>query len=250
MLREFRRCPANYQDIILRKKTPPTATGFRIGRAFHKMLLEGNAAFRAAFKVAGPTNPLTGKSYSVESKAFSAWLDETRFDPQRIITPAEETLLGQMYLSVRRHREAAQLFAEGWPELSAQADFAALPCQIRLDWLRPDRQVVDLKTTSDLARFEGDARRLGYLHQFAFYREVARAAGAGDLEVIAVVVEKKAPFRTGLWKFTSAALAPYAAENLAALKSLQRCREENRWPTGYETVRAFPPAGIPKIWFN
>ncbi len=250
MLREFRRCPANYHDIILRKKTPPSANGYRIGRAFHKLLLEGNVAFRAAFMIAGPVNPRTGKSYSVESKAFSTWLEDTRFDPQRVITPAEEAILGRMYLSVRRHREAAALLAEGWPELSAQAEFAALPCQIRLDWLRPNQQVIDLKTTSDLARFEADARRLGYLHQFAFYREVARAAGAGDLEFIAVVVEKKAPYRTGVWKFTPAALAPYAAENLAALQLLRRCADTNNWPTGYEAVRAFPPAGFPRAWLN
>lgn len=129
--------------------------------------------------------------------------------------------------------------------MSARAELQGLPCQIRLDWLRPDGVAVDVKTTADIARFETDARRMGYLHQFAFYRDVARSAGAGEMDMVAVVLEKKPPFRVGVWSFSAETLEPYSLQNRTTLASLLRCREENKWPTGYEGQRAFPPSASP-----
>ncbi len=250
MLKTFRSCPAHYHAIVTGKQHSEEKPSFRLGRALHKLVLEGEPACQAAFLVGGPHNKKTGRSYLHGSHAFTRWLGDLGLDPARIVTPAEAEDLRRMRQAILSHREAARLLAAGWPERTAAATLAGLPCRTRFDWLRPDGIVVDLKSTADLDRFEQDARRYGYLNQFAFYRDAALAAGADDLRMMAVVVEKRPPFRVGVWEFTPSILAPYAAENLAALSALRRCREENRWPTGYENTRSFPPASLPKIWWN
>lgn len=250
MLKQFRLCPALYHAIVSGRQTLEEKSSFRIGRALHKLVLEGEHACQAAFLVGGPLNRKTGRSYMHDSNAYRSWLDELGLDPGRIITPAESDDLRRMQSALFAHGEAAALLTGGWPERSAAADIAGVPCRTRFDWLRPDGIVVDLKSTVDIGRFEADARRFGYLNQFAFYREAAKAAGAGELRMMAVVVEKRAPFRVGVWEFTPEILAPYAAQNLSALRALRRCREENRWPTGYEGTRNFPPAGLPPLWLN
>lgn len=252
MLKQFRTCPALYRDTVRGIAKTPEKQAFRLGRAAHKLILEGEDACRAEFLVGGPLNEKTGRSFGHGSRAFARWLEEFGLAPDRIITPSEAADIRGMHAAVRAHPEASGLLSDGWPERSAEAGLAGLACRARFDWLRRDGLAVDLKTTADIGRFEEDARRFGYLHQFAFYREVARLAGAGDLRMAAVVVEKQAPFRVGVWHFPEAVLAPYAAENAAAIASLKRCLATDSWPTGYESARNFPAAAfaLPRVWLN
>lgn len=250
MLREFRQCPAHYRDIVAGRADMPDSDAFRFGRAAHKLILEGDAAFLAAFSVGGPLNRRTGRSYGSGTKAFDEWLGENGLDRRRVVTDSEKSRLARMRDAARAHPEIARLFGCGWPERSVRSEMAGVACQARLDWLRPDGMAADLKTVEDIDSFEQDARRFGYLHQFAFYRETCRAAGAGDIDMVAVVVEKKPPHRAGVWHFAADTLEPYAAQNRQALESLARCRRDNRWPTGYEKTREFPLAGIPPLWLN
>lgn len=250
MLKQFRACPTLYHAIVHGTEKVEQKAAFRFGRAVHKIILEGEDACQAEFIVGGPLNEKTGRSFSHGSRAFARWLEDYGLSPEKILTPAEARDIRSMRDSVRRHRAAASLLADGWPERCAEAEIAGLLCRARFDWLRRDGMIVDLKTTADIGRFEADARRFGYLNQFAFYRDVALAAGAGDVAVAAVVLEKRSPYRVGVWEFSPDVLAPYAAQNLTALKALARCREQNRWPTGYEGARSFPPAGLPPLWLN
>ncbi len=249
MLKEFRSCPAHYHAIVTGCVKPTTGRAYRFGQAAHKLILEGESAVRRAFAIGGPLNSRTGRAYNHDSRAFREWASDCGLNAETLLTPPEWETLRRMDDAVRRHPEAGDLLTDGWAELCARADLDGLACQARFDWLRHDDQVVDLKTTADIARFEADARRFGYLHQFAFYQAVAEAAGK-KVDMLAVVVEKRPPHRVGVWRFPHAALAPYAAANRTALLSLKRCRETRTWPTGYESARAFPPAGVPPVWLN
>ncbi|MCC8190445.1 MAG: PD-(D/E)XK nuclease-like domain-containing protein [Planctomycetes bacterium] len=250
MLREFRHCPAGYQAIVQGLTAPRDTDAFRIGKAIHTRLLEGEEAYRTAFSIGGPVNERTGRSFAHSSKAFGEWLLETGLDGGRILTEREAETIDRICAVFRSHPEVAPLFAEGWPERTVRSTMEGIDCQARLDWLRPDGRVVDVKTVEDLGRFETDARRFGYLNQFAFYRDGIQAAGGGAVAMLAAVVEKKPPYRVGVWNFSAAVLEPYSAQNRHALIALRRCRESNRWPTGYETARTFPPAGLPPVWLN
>ena len=250
MLREFRRCPAQYHGIVKGTAARADSGAFRIGRAVHKLLLEGETPFRGAFTVGGPLNERTGRTFGPDTKAFSEWLRDNGLDKAGTLTSAEADHVRRMRDAAKSHPEIGRLFSDGWAERSARMTMEGVPCQIRIDWLRADGMAVDVKTVEDITRFESDARRFGYLHQFAFYRDGALAAGGGELEMTAVVLEKKPPYRAGVWTFPFATLEPYSIQNRQSLTAYRRCRETGRWPTGYESPRSFPPAGIPPVWLN
>ena len=52
-----------------------------------------------------------------------------------------------------------------------------------------------------------------------------------------IAVEKKAPYRVGVWKLAAEALDDAKADNERALSLLRECRCQNVWPTGYEEMR-------------
>jgi exodeoxyribonuclease VIII len=120
-----------------------------------------------------------------------------------------------------------------------RAEYGGIPCQVRPDYFHSDHGIVDLKTCDDLTWFEADARRYSYLHQVAFYRAVLRAASGSTFPVHIVAVEKKEPFRVGVWLVAESALDFADAENAAAIERLKDCLATGTWPSGYETVRVF-----------
>jgi hypothetical protein len=106
-----------------------------------------------------------------------------------------------------------------------------------MDAFSRTRGDVDLKTCDDLTWFESDARRFGYVPQLAFYREVLWAASGRRWPVHMIAVEKKEPFRCGVWRVSEMALESAACENAAAIARLRDCRKTGVWPTNYEEIR-------------
>ena len=246
MLKTFRECPAAYRRIVSGEEEPKDTAAYRFGRAAHKIILEGYDAFAKTYALGGPVNPKTGKCYGPDTKAFADWLVENNLDRDRVVTIEENDVLTDILYAVQGHAVASQYLAFGWPELVARADLHGEPCQIRMDWLTRDaagnHAIVDLKTTDNITWFEADAKRYGYLHQFAFYRDVLRAASGKLAQVAAIVVEKKAPFRAGVWTFAPDILDFYSAENALAIRDYTKCKQTGTWPTGYEEAREFSPA--------
>ena len=176
MLKKFRDCPYHYHQVVTGQVKEKDSTAYRFGRAVHKIVLEGVTAFNKAFAVGGPVNPKTGKNFGVGTQAHDAWLAEKGYSREQVITEEEADVLVKMYKMTRAHPLAASFLDFGWPELVVRADLFGVPCQIRMDWLTHDAAgnfaIIDLKTTADLTYFESDARRYGYFHQLAFYRDV------------------------------------------------------------------------------
>jgi hypothetical protein len=250
MLREFQRCPSHYSELTSGKTIRSDSDAMRFGRAAHALLMEGEKAFHSRYVIGGPFNEKTGRSYGPGTKIFGEWLNDNGLQRKSVVTNTEYATLCRMRKALYAHTELSRLLALGWPELSARAEVEGVDCQARLDWLRPDNMAIDMKTVDDISRFERDARRFGYLNQFAFYRDVCRAAGSADISMIAAVVEKQPPFRVGVWHFSADILEPYSVQNRADLRALLTCKKNNRWKTGYEALREFPLAGIPPLWLN
>ena len=120
-----------------------------------------------------------------------------------------------------------------------RTEYRGVPCQSRIDWLDPHIGVADLKTCDDLTWFEADAKRYGYVYQMAFYRAVLQQVIGLSLPVYFIAVEKKEPFRCGVWRIDGDALNQAQRENEAAIHRLKLCIESNAWPTGYAEVRVF-----------
>ncbi len=235
-LTEFRKNPLLYRKKQLGLIHEEERAAFVVGRATHCRTLEGADEFRRRFAIGGPINPKTGKPFGQDTKAYAEWA-ATIGKPAICQDTAD--LCEQLAEAVGNHAEAAALLAEGQAEGVVRAEYGGLASQIRIDWTHPERGIVDLKTIDDLDWFEVQARSFGYAHQLSFYRAILAAVAGRKAEVQVIAVEKKEPFRVGVWRFSDQVLDAAARENLAAIERLKICRAQDRWPTGYEAVRSF-----------
>jgi hypothetical protein len=236
-LADFRACPLLYRQKQLGLIPDADHTAFQLGRAAHVLTLEGRDAYCGGFAIGGPINEKTGKPYGRDTKAFSDWSAQIG---KPVLTHEQAELVEQMAAAVHRHPVAAGLLASGQAEAVLRLAYAGMPSQGRIDWVIGDgRAICDLKTCDDLTWFEADARRYGYAHQMAFYRALVREATGLVPDVTLIAVEKKAPYRCGVWRMTAQVLDHAERENLAAMRRLDVCRRSDQWPTGYEDARSF-----------
>jgi hypothetical protein len=81
--------------------------------------------------------------------------------------------------------------------------------------------------------------------QFAFYQQILVSATIDeyDLEattppkVFAVAVEKREPFRCGVFEVPDYILADFNAKMFSAIESLKQCQRDGAYPTLFEDVR-------------
>ncbi len=252
-LLDFMRCPWLHRKKSVGLIKDADSASYLVGRAAHVRILEGRDAYEAEFALGGPINEKTGKPFGAGTKAFAEWA-EAQGKP--VLSQEQVELVEQMAAGVGMNDEAVALLLYGRAEGVARAEYCGTPCQIRIDWLHPHRGIVDLKTCDDLTWFEADARRYGYHRQMAFYQAVLERAAGGccDHEEVAtgsvkredgvervpvhlIAVEKKEPFRCGVWRVSEETLAQAQRENEAAIRRLLACRESGEWPTGFEDIR-------------
>jgi len=234
-LLDFMKCPWLHHKKAIGLIGDSDSASYLIGRAAHVRILEGRDAYEATFALGGPINPKTGKPYGSTTQAFSAWA-EAQGKPA--LSQEQVDLVEQMASGVAMNDEAVDLLLYGRSEGVVRADYCGTPCQIRIDWLHPHRGIVDLKTTDDLTWFEADSKRYGYHKQMAFYQAVlARVIAGLMVPVHLIAVEKKEPFRCGVWRVTDDTLTIARQENEAAICRFLACRQQDHWPTGYEEIR-------------
>lgn len=233
-LRDYRQCPRLYRKKQLGLIADEDTAAFLVGRAAHVICLEGGDVFAERFAVGGPVNPKTNKPYGANTKAFEEWAAE---QGRPVLTDAQYDLVTSMALALREHRLAAELLSQGKPEVSVRTEYRGAKCQARIDWLNFERGIVDLKTCDDLTWFESDARRFEYFHQMAFYRALVACYCQIEMSVSIIAVEKKEPFRAGVWQVAPELLDIARDDNEAAIGRLLASRQTDTWPTHYEDWR-------------
>lgn len=237
LLAAFRRCPLLYQKHVLRLVDDADRPAFLVGRAAHVRILEGRDEYQRQFAVGGPINPKTGKPYGANTNAYAEW---AAAQGKPVLTEDQAQLVESMAVGVAMNDHAVDLISDGQAEGVTRATYEGVPCQIRLDWFTRSQGIVDLKTADDLTYFEADARRYGYAYQLAFYRAVLALVMDGELSPVHLIaVEKKEPFRCGVWRISDDTLDQCARENAAAIRRLRDCNRLGHWPTGYEEIRVF-----------
>lgn len=235
-LADFRKCPLLYQKKRQGLIPDEDRPAYLLGRALHTLVLEGRDRFDGEYAVGGPVNPKTGMPYGPNTKAFAEWAASCG---KQVLTGAQYELVENMADGVRAHQIAVDLLSSGIPEGVVRADYCGVPCQIRIDWLDPHRCILDLKTCDDLTWFQADAKRYGYVYQVAFYRAVLKQVISLPMPVYFVAVEKRPPFRCGVWQIHEDALNQAQRENEAAIERLKLCMEADTWPSGYAEIRVF-----------
>lgn len=235
-LGDFRRCPQLYQKKKLGLIKDEDRPAYLIGRALHTLSLEGRDRFEKEFAVGGPINPKTGEMFGTNTKTWTEWAEA---QGRPVLTLAQLDLVENMAESMRGHGMVADLLSSGIPEAVIRCVYHEMPCQIRMDWFDAHRSIVDLKTCDDLTWYEPDARRYGYVHQMAFYRAIVQEVISIPMPVHFIAVEKKEPYRCGVWLVAPESLAQAQKENDTAIERLKRCQLTNTWPSGYEEPRLF-----------
>ena len=233
-LLDFMKCPLLHQKKRAGLIDEKESTAYLVGRAAHVRILEGKAEYESQFALGGPINPTTGKPYGSLTKKFAEW-KESQGKP--VLTFEQIDLVEQMARGVALNDNAVDLISYGIAEGVLRTDYCGLPCQIRIDWLNPNRGIVDFKTCDDLTWFEADARRYRYHNQMAFYQSVLKETIGIYVPVHLIAIEKKQPHRCGLWRVSDDCLAMARQDNEAAIERLTSCRNKDIWPTGYEEVR-------------
>jgi hypothetical protein len=233
-LADFRACPLLYDQKRRGLISDRDSTSFLLGRALHTLVLEGRRAYENTYAIGGPINEKTGKHFGRETKAFAEWAAGCG---KPVLSPDQAELINAMASSVLLHSQAAGLLADGVGERVARVGYGGIWCQGRLDWVAPHHGIVELKTCDDLTWFESDVRKYGYTHQVAFYRGLLREVCGETAPAHLIAVEKRAPFRCGVWRIADQVLDGAWRENLVAMDRLKRCQQTNIWPTGYEDIR-------------
>ena len=233
-LMDFIRCPWAYHKKQMLPNCESEDMAFLIGRAAHALILEGREVYESEFAIGGPLNPATGRPFGPTSKKFIEWAAAQ----EKMILPDDKaTLIEQMFQAVQRNELALDLLNEGSPEGVIRTNYCSTPCQIRVDWFNPSYGIVDLKTCDDLDFFPYDAKKYKYHNQMAFYQAVLKEVCGEFMPVYLIAVEKKEPFRCGVWQVLQETLDNARGENRAAIDRLKLARETDQWPTGYEELR-------------
>ncbi len=232
---EYIRCPFLHKKRISGLIEDKDSVSYFVGRAAHTRILEGVAAYESQYAVGGPINPSTGKPFGSTTKKFLEW-QEVQKKP---VIPFEKAeLVESMNSGVRMNGIASELLASGRAEGVIRHDYCGLPCQIRIDWTNPDHGIVDLKTCDDLDAFETDTRKYGYKYQLAFYHAVLSTVVPNIPATVHIIaVEKREPFRCGVWMITEDTLSDAKIVIEAGIQRLKESRANDVWPTGYETIR-------------
>ena len=244
-LADFRKCPLLYRKKMLGEIPDVDRPSYAIGRAAHKYIIEGLDAFSAEYAVGGPINPKTNAPYGRETKA---WAEYAAMVGRPIISETDMEMIRNMADSVHVHRHAPGLLRDGVAEGVVRTAGPVVACQIRMDYFSVLHGIVDLKTCDDLDHLEQDIWRYGYLYQMAFYRSIMFAVTGWRGPVHIIGVEKKPPYRCGVWRMAEEMLNIITDENDAALERYAECLADDEWPTGFEDIRTFgspndtPPA--------
>jgi hypothetical protein len=142
--------------------------------------------------------------------------------------------------AVRAHPVAKHLLEVGEAEKTIvwTDEASGLKCKGRLDFLN-GIGLVDLKTTADLdpIRFGGQAARLGYHCQLAFYRRGLRANGI-DVPVKILACEKDPPHDVAVLALDDDTLFAADEEVSLLLKRVVECRKSKQWPGRFGNVEA------------
>jgi len=143
--------------------------------------------------------------------------------------------LDAMRESIMAHPVACNLFAGGMPEATTIWHEDGLICKSRMDYWRPDIDVIaDLKSTDDASPF-GFARSVHsyrYAVQAAHYQSGVQSVTGTAPSFLFVAIEKSAPYAVAVYQLDVEAISRGADLRARDMARLNDCLASDSWP-GY-----------------
>jgi hypothetical protein len=169
-------------------------------------------------------------------KAWDAFKDE--HDGKTIITRKERDAMVQIAVAVRRNPTIAGLLKDGRSEVSMVWKDTELGhlCKGRVDYLRADPLIIDLKTARDARPFQfgNQAYKLGYHIKLAMYQQGYFALTGEITRVKIIAVENKPPYDCAIYNVPPEILTQGQDDYVRLMRRIHECEESGNWPGAVE----------------
>lgn len=225
-LKLMRESPLKFKHNLTAHRT--ATPSMALGTAAHCAILEPRKFNPVVF----PGATRRGKEWDAFQAAHAG---------ETILKQDDVDLVEGMRNSVRSYAPAMKYLVDGQAEVTMQWTDATTgrKCRGRIDWLTTGDGpvIVDLKTTVSAKPFAfgGQAAKLGYHLQMAYYYDgfVAITGEAPLMKIVAV--ESKAPFEPAVFSIPEDVITQGREEYQQLLSRLAECEESNNWPPAIET---------------
>lgn len=220
-----------------------STTSMDRGTFMHKLILEQDISKY----VARPLNE-KGDLVRSNSKEYALFLAANEGK-----TPIHPDLFNEAMAilnAVCENKTFMKLHAISEVEMSIYGKHAetGLPIKARADMLARDFSfILDVKSTSDIARFEKQIFALCYDVRLAHYASVIKAATNSDVRNrYFLAIEDKAPFGSKLFKLSPGAVEASEIKHSAWMNEIAACKADNKWPGFSEgVIEVERPAYLP-----
>ncbi len=196
-------------------------SALRVGRALHSLLLDADPPGVAIYE---------GKVRN--GKAWEAF--EAEHDGEIILRRGEIETVAAMRDAVMAHPIARELLAEGQGEVTIEWSMLGHRCRGRIDWLRPNGAIVEVKTTRKISRraFAAEFGARFYHAQLAFYEgglEAATGRAAADLPHV-IAIENEPPYDVAVYRVGYDTLEAGQRKIDEWMRALDVCARSGVWP--------------------
>lgn len=208
---------------------------FDLGKVAHSILLEGDDCVYVVHEDSWRKNVAKEAREYARSIGKVPLLAAARDDVMRMVDAVREKLDAI---------PAPPLFVDGRPEVSLAWSEGTIDFKARLDWLSNDcTRIRDLKTTSQIDRFERRLFDFGGDIQAAMYRRSVQHCFDVRADYLWVAVEIAPPYEVRLVRPGADVLAAGERKLEHAIATWRACMATGSWP-GYprEVVEAELPA--------
>lgn len=173
---------------------------FAFGRAFHTLILEPET-FSERYWILDDTEickEIGGKRPSA-TKKYKEWLDQVSQDNlgKEVISLDDTLRLEEMRKKLYSIPQVKTLLADTQREVVYNRSINGVDCKGKLDAVKPNHLIIDLKTTSKCPspeQFSRDFRNYSYDQQMAFYSALADVP-----EACIIAIQKVKPYTVGVY---------------------------------------------------
>lgn len=210
-----------------------------IGSATHTMLLEPEL-FDGEYLVADIDRRTTvGKELDAKAK----------LDNLTVLKTEQKQIIDDMIASIKANKSATKMLKNGQAEMSIfwQDKETGINCKARMDYVRSEGIIIDLKTCLDAspAAFEKTILANNYHVQAAMYLDGLFEVGHTSVAFCFIAVEKEAPYGVGVYTITDDYIEIGRKIYKAGLVKLKECLDLDFWPMyPDEIIELAPPAWL------